>query len=57
MKINGVPVKVSIDVKRTSAKNKFWIHYIHITKENSQLLSPGKNQAINEIENLSKDSI
>lgn len=57
MKINGVPIKVSIDVKRTSAKNKFWIHYIHITKENSQLLSPGKNRAINEIENLSKSII
>ena len=57
MKINGVPINVSIDVKRTAAKNKFWIHYIHITKENSQLLSPAKEQAINEIENSSKDSI
>lgn len=55
--INNVPIKISLDVKKTSAKNKFWIHYIDITKENSQLLSPGRNQAINEIENLSINSI
>lgn len=41
--INRVLVRISIDVKKTSVKNKFWIHYIDITKENSQLLSPRKN--------------
>lgn len=55
--INGVPLRISLDVKRTSAKNKFWIHYIDITKENSQLLSSGKNQNINEIESSPKEII
>ena len=57
MNLNNVPIKISIDVKKTSAKNKFWIHYIDITKENSQLLSPCRNKVINEIENFSTDSI
>lgn len=55
--MNNVPVRISLDVKRTSAKNKFWIHYIDVTKENSQLLSPSRNRDINEIGNLSTDSI
>lgn len=55
--INGVPLRISLDVKKTSAKNKFWIHYIDITKENSQLLSSAKNQNINETESSLEDSI
>ena len=55
--VNSVPVRISLDVKKTSAKNRFWIHYIDITKENSQLLSPCQNKAINEIENFSNNII
>lgn len=55
--INGVPFTVRIDVQKTSAKNKFWLHNIDITEKNSQLLSPDKNQVLNEIENFSEDSI
>lgn len=49
--INSAPVTISLDVKKTSAKNKFWIHHVDITKENSQLLSSGQSQNINEIGN------
>lgn len=55
--INKIPVKITVDVKKTSAKNKFWIHYVNITKENSQLLSPGRTKDINEIGNSSKISL
>lgn len=55
--LNSIPIRISLDVKKTSAKNRFWIHYIDITKENSQLLSPCQDKAINEIENFSINSI
>ena len=31
--INGVSVQIRIDVQRTSAKNKFWLHMINIKEE------------------------
>lgn len=41
--LNGVPCKITFDVKKTSAKNHFWIHYVNIKKENSELLTSTKN--------------
>ena len=55
--INGVPFTVRIDVKKTSAKNKFWLHNIDITEKNSQLLSPEENQVLNETGNFYDDSV
>lgn len=31
--INGTPCTITFDVKKTTAKNKFWIHYINIKKK------------------------
>lgn len=33
-KINGLSVRIRIDVKKTSAKNKFWLHMIDINEKN-----------------------
>lgn len=41
--VNDVAFNVRIDVKKTSAKNKFWLHIVEITEKNSQLLSPSHN--------------
>ncbi len=38
--INGISFEVRINVQKTSAKNKFWLHIVDITEKNSQLLSP-----------------
>lgn len=40
--LNGLDVRIRIDVRKTSAKNKFWLHIIDITEKNSQLLSPSE---------------
>ena len=38
--IKDVNLNVRINVQKTSAKNKFWLHIVDITEKNSQLLSP-----------------
>lgn len=43
VKINSEWLNVRINVKKTSAKNKFWLHIVDIKEKNSQLLSPRKN--------------
>ena len=32
--INGFNVRIRIDVRKTSAKNKFWLHMIDINEKN-----------------------
>lgn len=49
--INGVLFKITIDIKKTKEKNKFWMHNIRITEKNSQLLSPAQCQDVHEIGN------
>lgn len=49
--INGVLHRITIDIKKTREKNKFWIHGVRITEKNSQLLSPAQCQDINETGN------
>ncbi len=41
--LNGTLLNVRINVQKTSAKNKFWLHIVDIKEKNSQLLSPSKN--------------
>lgn len=55
VQINRVPCVITVDAKKTSAKNKFWIHYIRIEKKNSELLTSAKRQKINETQNSSKN--
>lgn len=38
--INGILFNVRINVQKTLAKNKFWLHIVDITEKDSQLLSP-----------------
>jgi len=40
--IDGVLLNVRINVKKTPAKNKFWLHIVDIKEKNSQLLSPSE---------------
>ena len=42
--INDVNFNVRINVQKTSAKNKFWLHIVDITEKNSQLLSPSSTR-------------
>ena len=42
--INDVNLNVRINVRKTSAKNKFWLHIVDITEKNSQLLSPSQTR-------------
>ena len=49
--INGVLFKITIDIKKTKEKNKFWMHNIRITEKNSQLLSPAQCQDVHETGN------
>ena len=42
VKINNTELDVRINVRKTSAKNKFWLHIIDIKEKNSQLLSPSE---------------
>ena len=51
VKINGILHRITIDIKKTREKNKFWIHGVRITEKNSQLLSPAQCQDINETGN------
>nr|MCR5704646.1 hypothetical protein [Eubacterium sp.] len=55
--INGEPCTISFDVKKTVAKNKFWIHHIDITKESSELLTSANKQKINETQNSLRENI
>lgn len=40
--INGVLLNIRINVQKTPAKNKFWLHIVDIIETDSQLLSPSK---------------
>ena len=55
IEINDIPCVVKIDVKKTPAKNHFWIHHIEIEKKNSALLtSAPRGQKFNETQNSSE---
>ena len=41
--VNNVLFNVRINVQKTSAKNKFWLHIVDITEKDSQLLSPSSD--------------
>lgn len=51
VEVNGIPFKITIDIKKTKEKNKFWVHNIRITEKNSQLLSPAQCQDVHETGN------
>lgn len=51
VEVNGVPFIITIDIKKTIEKNKFWMHNIRITEKNSQLLSPAQCQDVHETGN------
>ena len=40
--ISVILLNIRINVQKTSAKNKFWLHIIDINEKNSQLLSPSE---------------
>ena len=49
--VKSVLFKITIDIKKTREKDKFWMHNVRITEKNSQLLSPAQCQDINETGN------
>lgn len=49
--INDEPCEIRIAVKKTSAKNHFWMHYIDIEKKDSILLTSAKEEEVQETKN------
>ena len=39
IKINNIPCVINLDVKKTTAKNHFHIHYVRVEKMDSALLT------------------
>ncbi len=55
--INGEPCKITIDVKKTVAKNRFWMHHIDITKESQELLTSANRQTFKETLDSPRENI
>ena len=51
VKLNGKQLRITIDIKKTIEKNKFWMHNVRIKEKDSQLLSPAHCQDVHETGN------
>ena len=53
--VNGIPITVEFDIKKSTQKNKFWVHRINI-KENAEVNSSGATSALKRRPNLDVDN-